>query len=87
MTGWSRGYLMRRYGVTARPGTAVGAVARETAICSGQLLRSHTLAGARGRIAGWRAAKSLPARQLPAGATTPLGLRQALSLRASGHGA
>jgi hypothetical protein len=87
MTGWSRGYLMRRYGVTARPGTAAGAVAREATICAGQLLRSRTLAGARGRIAGWRAAKGLPARRLPADATTPLGMRQALSLRASGHSA
>jgi len=87
MTGWSRGYLMRRYGVTARPGTAAGAIAREATICAGQLLRSRTLSGARGRIAGWRAAKGLPARPLPAGATTALGLRQALSLRASGHSA
>lgn len=87
MTGWSRGYLMRRYGVTSRPGAAAGAIARETAICAGQLLRSRTLAGARGRISGWRAAKGLPARQLPAEATTPLSLERALALRNSGHGA
>jgi N-acetylglucosaminyl-diphospho-decaprenol L-rhamnosyltransferase len=87
MTGWSRGYLMRRYGVTSRPSLASQAVAREAAICAGQLLRSRTLAGARGRIEGWRAGKGLSPRQLPPGATTRLGLGQALALRNSGHGA
>jgi len=87
MTGWSRGYLLRRYGVTARPASTVQALARESAICAGQLLRSRTLAGARGRIEGWRAGKGLPARALPAGATTRLSLRRALALRNSGHGA
>jgi GT2 family glycosyltransferase len=87
MTGWSRGYLLRRYGVTSRPSPAAQALAREGAICAGQLLRSRTLAGARGRIEGWRAGKGLPARALPADATTRLSLRQALVLRNSGHSA
>ena len=84
MTGWSRGYLMRRYGITARPSLAAQALAREAAICAGQLLRSHTLAGARGRLEGWRAAKGLPTRQLSPDAVRPLSLRRALSLRNSG---
>jgi GT2 family glycosyltransferase len=87
MTGWSRGYLMRRYGITARPSLATQAVAREAAICAGQLLRSRTLAGARGRIEGWRAAKGLPPRALPPGATERLSLGRALALRKSGHSA
>jgi GT2 family glycosyltransferase len=87
MTGWSRGYLMRRYGITARPSPAAQALARETAICAGQLLRSRTLAGARGRIAGWRAAKGLPTRDLPPGVTKQLSLGRALALRNSGHSA
>jgi len=87
MTGWSRGYLMRRYGITARPSLAAQALAREAAICAGQLLRSHTLAGARGRLEGWRAAKGLPARELPPDAVRPLSLKRALTLRNSGHGA
>jgi GT2 family glycosyltransferase len=87
MTGWSRGYLMRRYGVTATPRLAMQALGREAAICAGQLLRDRTLSGARGRIDGWRAAKDLAARQLPQTVVTPLSLRRALALRSSGHGA
>jgi N-acetylglucosaminyl-diphospho-decaprenol L-rhamnosyltransferase len=87
MTGWSRGYLMRRYGVTSKPSTALQALGREAAICAGQLIRDRTLAGARGRLAGWRAAKGLPSRQLPPKAITPLSLRHALALRSGGHAA
>jgi N-acetylglucosaminyl-diphospho-decaprenol L-rhamnosyltransferase len=87
MTGWSRGYLLRRYGITASPWLAAQAVGREGAICAGQLLRDRTLAGARGRLAGWRAAKDLAARDLPQAAINPLSLRQALAKRSSGHSA
>ncbi len=87
MTGWSRGYLMRRYGITARPSLAAQALAREAAICAGQLLRSRTLAGARGRIEGWRAGKDLPPRALPPNAAQRLSLARALALRNSGHSA
>jgi N-acetylglucosaminyl-diphospho-decaprenol L-rhamnosyltransferase len=87
MTGWSRGYLLRRYGVTATPRLAMQALGREAAICAGQLLRDRTLAGAGGRINGWRAAKGLAHRQLPQAVVTPLSLRRALALRSSGHGA
>jgi len=87
MTGWSRGYLMRRYGITARPSLAAQALAREAAICAGQLLRSRTLAGARGRIEGWRAGKDLPSRALPPNAAEQLSLGRALALRNSGHSA
>jgi GT2 family glycosyltransferase len=87
MTGWSRGYLLRRYGVTSSPAPALQALAREAAICAGQLLRDRTPAGARGRLKGWRDAKGLTPRQLPAGAVCPLSLRQALARRSSGHAA
>lgn len=87
MTGWSRGYLLRRYGITASPSSALQALAREGAICTGQLLRDRTLAGAHGRVKGWRAARGLPQRSLPAGVVTPLSLRQALARRSSGHAA
>lgn len=87
MTGWSRGYLMRRYGITARPSLAVQALGREATICAGQLVRSRTLAGARGRIEGWRAGKGLPLRPFPSDATEHLSLGRALALRSSGHSA
>lgn len=87
MTGWSRGYLLRRYGITSSASPALQAFAREATICAGQLLRDRTLAGARGRIRGWRAAKDLSPRQLPETAVTRLSLRQALAERSSGHAA
>lgn len=87
MTGWSRGYLLRRYGVTGSASLATQALGREAAICAGQLLRDRTLSGARGRLEGWRAAKGLSSRQLPQDAITRLSLRRALALRSSGHSA
>jgi GT2 family glycosyltransferase len=87
MTGWSRGYLLRRYGITASLAPALQALAREGAICAGQLLRDRTLAGAGGRLEGWRAARGLPRRSLPAEVVTSLSLRQALARRSSGHAA
>lgn len=86
-TGWSRGYLLRRYGVLSSPSRAAQALGREAAICAGQLLRDRTTAGARGRLKGWREAAGLPRRELAAGAVTPLGMRRALALRSSGHSA
>jgi GT2 family glycosyltransferase len=84
-TGWSRGYLLRRYGVTSSASRALQALAREGAICAGQLLRDRTIAGARGRIEGWRDARGLPPRHLSEAAVTKLSLRRALALRSGGH--
>ncbi len=53
-TGWSRGYMLRRYGVMRHPGPALRALACEGAICTGQLLRDRTVAGFSGRLRGWR---------------------------------
>jgi N-acetylglucosaminyl-diphospho-decaprenol L-rhamnosyltransferase len=86
MTGWSRGYLLRRYGVMASPSTGVQALCREGVICAGQLARHRTLAGVRGRIEGWRAAKGLPRHPIPEITLTELSLRRALSLRSDRYG-
>lgn len=85
MTGWSRGYLLRRYGVTASASKAPQALAREVAVCAGQLLRDRTLAGARGRLRGWQAARGLAPHAIPAGTVTPLSLHRALARRSGGH--
>ena len=53
-TGWSRGYMLRRYGVMSRPRDAARVLATEGAICAGQLLMDRTAAGLRGRLRGWR---------------------------------
>ena len=88
MTGWSRGYLLRRYGITASASPAPQALGREAAICAGQLLRDRTLAGAEGPDRGLaRRHGACRQRQLPAAAVTRLSLRRALALRSSGHGA
>ncbi|MDX6602820.1 MAG: hypothetical protein QOF13_2022 [Solirubrobacterales bacterium] len=87
MTGWSRGYLLRRYGVMSRPSTALQALGRELVVCTGQLVRDRTLAGARGRLRGWRDGSGLPAHELAPDTVTELSLRQALALRSGGHGA
>ena len=87
MTGWSRGYLLRRYRVLSHPVPALQALGREFVVCAGQLVRDRTLAGARGRLKGWRDGGNLPARALAPDAVTKLSLRRALALRSSGHGA
>jgi N-acetylglucosaminyl-diphospho-decaprenol L-rhamnosyltransferase len=87
MTGWSRGYLLRRYRVMSRPAVALQALGRELVVCAGQLVRDRTLAGARGRLEGWRDGGGLPPRELATDAVTALSLRRALALRSSGHGA
>lgn len=53
-TGWSRSYMLRRYGVLSRPRDAARVLASEGAICAGQLLLDRTAAGLRGRLRGWR---------------------------------
>src|SRR6202012_6184849 len=53
-TGWSRGYMLRRYGVMSDPRLALRVLASEGAIGAGQLLRDHTAAGIRGRVRGFR---------------------------------
>ncbi len=87
MTGWSRGYLLRRYGITSSTSLALQALVREAIICAGQLLRDRTLAGARGRIRGWKEAGDLALRTLPESAVTRLSLHQALATRSGGHAA
>ena len=83
MTGWSRGYLMRRYGVTRNSGRAVRALLCEAAICAGQLTRAHTGRGLRGRVRGFRAAGGLPQRELPeSGLLIDLTVAERLRLRA-----
>jgi N-acetylglucosaminyl-diphospho-decaprenol L-rhamnosyltransferase len=85
-TGWSRGYMLRRYGVMRRPGTALGALAREGAICAGQLLIDRSAAGLRGRLRGWREAAGLERREADGAALLDLSLREAVALRRRRHG-
>lgn len=82
LTGWSRGYLLRRYGVLSRPGPAARALACEAAICAGQLLRARTERGLRGRVRGWRDGAGQPVRTVPPQGTVELSVPERLRLRA-----
>ncbi|HEX5984214.1 MAG TPA: glycosyltransferase family 2 protein [Solirubrobacterales bacterium] len=79
-TGWSRGYMLRRYGVMRSPRLALRALACEGALCAGQLLRDRTAAGLRGRLRGWRDAAGLEPREVEA-PLLDLSAREALALR------
>lgn len=80
--GFSRGYLLRRYGVL-RGRAAIRALLTEAIVGVGDAVISRDLAALRGRLAGWRAAGGLPYRTPPpAAAIDPrIGFRSSLRLR------
>ncbi|HEY5943472.1 MAG TPA: glycosyltransferase family 2 protein [Solirubrobacterales bacterium] len=80
-TGWSRGYMLRRYGVMRSPGRALRALACEGALCAGQLLKDRTASGLNGRWRGWRDGAGLGPRQTDGAALLDLSAREALALR------
>jgi GT2 family glycosyltransferase len=65
LVGWSRGYLLRRYGVLRRPSLCMRALVCDLALCAGQLVVDHTVTGVKGRFRGWHAAKGLERRSWP----------------------
>jgi N-acetylglucosaminyl-diphospho-decaprenol L-rhamnosyltransferase len=80
-SGWSRGYMLRRYGVMSEPVPAARALICEGTICVGQLLRDHTAAGLKGRLRGYRAAAGLERRDPGAAPLLDISARRALALR------
>lgn len=80
-TGWSRGYMLRRYGVMRDPRLALRALACEGALCAGQLLKDRTAKGLGGRLRGWRDAAGLERREIGAAPLLDLSSREALALR------
>jgi GT2 family glycosyltransferase len=80
-TGWSRGYMLRRYGVMRDPRLALRALTGEAALCAGQLLKDHTMAGLNGRLRGWRDAAGLEPRHADDAPLLDLTAREALELR------
>jgi GT2 family glycosyltransferase len=80
-TGWSRGYMLRRYGVMSHPRLALRALACEGAICAGQLLLDRTAKGLGGRLRGWRAGAGLERRVADGAPLLDLTVRRALALR------
>jgi GT2 family glycosyltransferase len=80
-TGWSRGYMLRRYGVMSRPGRALRALAAEATICAGQMLADRTAKGLGGRLRGWREGAGLERRPVAEDPLLDISLREALALR------
>ena len=85
-TGWSRGYMLRRYGVMSRPRDAARVLATESAICAGQLVMDRTAAGLRGRVRGWRDGATGETRNLDGTKLLDLSAREALALRRQRRG-
>jgi GT2 family glycosyltransferase len=80
-TGWSRGYMLRRYGVMSQPRLALRALACESALCAGQLLLDRSAKGVGGRLRGWRDGGGLERRELGGAPLLDLSAREALALR------
>jgi GT2 family glycosyltransferase len=80
-TGWSRGYMLRRYGVMRDPALALRTIACETAIGVGQALRDHTLQGISGRLRGFHAGAGLERREVGSASLLDISAREALALR------
>jgi GT2 family glycosyltransferase len=80
-TGWSRGYMLRRYGVMSHPRDAARVLATEGAISAGQLLMDRTAKGLRGRLRGWRQSAGVDRVELDRGALLEISAREALALR------
>jgi hypothetical protein len=79
--GWSRGYLLRRYGILRDPALLAPALARELVIAGGQLVIDRTATAVTSRIAGWSAAAGLPRRPLPADGLLDVSTVEALRMR------
>jgi N-acetylglucosaminyl-diphospho-decaprenol L-rhamnosyltransferase len=80
-TGWSRGYMLRRYGVMRSPRPALRALACEAAICAGQLVKDRTSRGLAGRLRGWRDAGGLERRDPSGAPLLDVSAREALAMR------
>jgi N-acetylglucosaminyl-diphospho-decaprenol L-rhamnosyltransferase len=80
-TGWSRGYMLRRYGVMSHPRLALRALACEGALCAGQLLLDRSAKGIGGRLRGWRAGAGLEHRDAEGVPLLEIPAREALALR------
>ncbi len=82
LTGFGRGYMLRKWGVLSGPRRLARALMDDGVICVGQAVMDRNVGGIRGRLQGLRAAPAggFPAAAL-AGAPTPAGRRSTLRRR------
>ena len=81
LTGFGRGYVLRKWGVVTGGARELRALAREAGVCAAQLAVDRTPAGIRGRFAGWRAAGVAQRHPYPAAAVGRS--RRSIAARAS----
>jgi N-acetylglucosaminyl-diphospho-decaprenol L-rhamnosyltransferase len=65
LTGFGRGYVLRKWGVLESPVRAARVALEDGVICAGQLVLDRTPAGARGRLAGFAAAAEVERQPYP----------------------
>jgi N-acetylglucosaminyl-diphospho-decaprenol L-rhamnosyltransferase len=82
LAGFSRGYLLRRYGVL-RGKVAPRALLTEAIVVAGDAIVSRDLAALLGRLAGWRAARGMPRLPTPPAEAidATISFRDSLALR------
>jgi GT2 family glycosyltransferase len=85
LAGFSRGYLLRRYGVLRR--APARTLATEAIVVAGDAVLSRDLAALRGRLAGWRAARGTERRAWPPpdAIDATITFRDSLALRRSSY--
>jgi len=66
LTGWGRGYTLRKWSVMSAPGRVASVLARELVICAGQAVIDRNVSGVSGRVRGWRAGEGVDALPYPA---------------------
>jgi len=81
LMGWSRGYLLRRYGILRDPAVFAPTLVREVVIVTAQIVIDRNAAGLGGRMRGWSAGKGLPRRPRPADGLVPASTYEALRMR------
>jgi len=75
LTGYGRGYVLRKWGVLSSPRRIVSVATRELVIVAGQAVIDRNVSGLRGRVSGWRAGEPyapFPADLAAAGQGSPL---------------
>lgn len=85
LTGFGRGYVLRKWGVLRSPARIARVLATDGAVCVGQLVVDRSLAAVRGRVRGYRAATTaapFPSQTL-AEVGTADGMLRTLARRAS----
>ncbi len=80
-TGWSRGYMLRRYGVMRDPRLALRALACEGVLSAGQLVLDRSARGLAGRLRGWHAGAGLERRHADPEALLDVSAAEALRMR------